>query len=113
MPKAAADHTPIAFVSPLHSLALGEIVDRLGHVKAEAAEIKAREDVLKAELIARGISDAEGALFRVTISEATRWTLDADGIRREMGEGWCLARSKVASVTTVRVSARTGSRKAA
>jgi hypothetical protein len=111
MPKAAADHTPIAFVSPLHNLALGEIVDRLGHVKAEAAEIKAREDTLKAELIARGISSAEGALFRAALSEATRWTLDVERVRREMGEGWCLARSKVAAVTTVRVSARTAGAK--
>jgi hypothetical protein len=113
MPKASADHTPIALVSPLHNLALGEIVDQLGHVKAEAAEIKAREDALRAELIARGIPEAEGMLFRATISEASRWTLDAERIRAEFGDAWCTAHSKVATVVSVRVSARTGATRAA
>jgi hypothetical protein len=74
--------------------------------QAEAAEIKAREHALKAELIARGVSEAEGMLFRATISEATRWTLDAERIRRDMGELWTVARSKVSPVVSVRVSAR-------
>jgi hypothetical protein len=113
MPKASADHTPIPLVSPLHNLSLGEIVDQLGHAKAEAAEIKAREDALKAELIARGVTECEGMLFRATVSEAARWTLDATAIRAEMGDAWCDKRSKVASVTSVRVSARTVARRAA
>jgi hypothetical protein len=113
MPKAKPDDTPIALVSPLSNLSVGEIVDHLGHVKAEAAEVKAREEQLKAELIARGVSEAEGMLFRAVVTEATRWTLDADRIRSEMGEAWCNARSKVSSVTTLRVSARTGAKRAA
>ncbi|MGO8915277.1 MAG: hypothetical protein ACLQJR_05165 [Stellaceae bacterium] len=113
MPKAGADHTPIALVSPLHNLALDEVVDQLGHVKAEAAEIKSREDTLKAELVARGVTEAEGALFRATVSEGTRWTLDTQRVREDMGELWTLARSKVSAVTTVRVSARTGAKRAA
>jgi hypothetical protein len=72
-------------VSLFHNLSTGELADQLGHVKAEAAEIKAREDALRGELIARGVSEAEGALFRATITEATRWTLDAARIREEMG----------------------------
>ncbi len=64
-------------------------------------------------MIARGLPEAEGALFRVTVSQGTRWTLDVERVRSEMGEGWCNERSKVAAVTTVRVSARTGTRKAA
>jgi hypothetical protein len=94
-------------VSLFHNLSLGEIADQLGHVKAEAAEIKAREDALRAELVVRRVSEAEGALFRATLTEATRWTLDAARIREEMGEAWALARSKVAAVTTLRVVART------
>ena len=110
MPKAAAHSTTVSF---FHNLTTGELVDQLGHAKAEAAEIKAREDALKAELIARGIDEAEGILFRGTVTAATRWTLDAEAVRAEMGESWCTARSKVSPVTTVRVSARIGTRRAA
>jgi hypothetical protein len=107
MPKATGDITPI---TTLHNLPLGEIVDQLGRTKADAAEIKAREDLLKAELIVRGVTEAEGELFRASVTEASRWTLD---VKAEFGESWYLARCKIGSVTTVRVSARTGARKAA
>lgn len=60
MPKAIADLTP---VSSLHNSSVGELVDHLGQIKAEAAEIKAVEDALKAELIARGVTEAEGQSF--------------------------------------------------
>jgi len=64
-------------------------------------------------LIARGLPEAEGALFRATVSQSARWTLDVERVMAEMGDGWCDARSKVAAVTTVRISARTGARRAA
>jgi hypothetical protein len=110
MPKATGDIIPI---TTLHNLPLGEIVDQLGRVKAEAAEIKAREDLLKAELTARGVPEAEGDLFRATVTEACRWTLDAERVKAEMGAGWYDARCKVGTVTTIRVSARTGATRAA
>jgi hypothetical protein len=105
MAKATAHLTT---VSPFHNLSIGEIIDHLGHAKAEAAEIKTREDALKAELIARGISEAEGMLFRVTVTEAARWTLDTDRVKAEMGAPWYEARCKVGMSTTVRVSTRRG-----
>ena len=111
MPKAAAQST--LSVSLFHNLAIGELVDQLGHVKAEAAEIKAREDALRAELLVRGVTEAEGMLFRASISESTRWTLDAERVKTEMGELWTVAHSKVSAVTSVRLSARSGSRQAA
>ena len=113
MPKASDHLTSIPSVSPLHNLSAGDLVDRIGAIKAEAAEVKEREDTLKAELIARGLPEAEGVLFRATVSQGARWTLDVERVREEMGEGWCNERSKVAAVTTVRISARTGARKAA
>ncbi len=110
MPKATADLIPI---TPLHNLSLGEIVDQLGHAKVAAADAKATEDALRTALIARGVSEAEGALFRVAVTSGTRWTLNAEAIREEMGELWAIAHSKVSTITSVRVSARTGARKAA
>jgi len=56
-------------------------------------------------MIAKGITEAEGVLFRATGSEALRETLDSDKIREEMGASWCGGRSKIAIITTVRVNA--------
>jgi hypothetical protein len=99
--------------SPFHNLCIGEIVDQLGHAKAALADAHAAESALKAELIARGVTEAEGALFRATVTSGSRWTLNADAIRKELGELWVVSHSKVTTVTTVRVAARTGSRAAA
>jgi hypothetical protein len=105
MPKATADLTLI--ITTLHNLPLAEIVDQLGLVKVGAAEIEARERTLKAELAVRGVTSADGALFQVNVTTASRWTIDTSRVREEMGESWVVARSKVASVTSVRVTART------
>jgi hypothetical protein len=113
MPKASAILSPVPSVSPLHNLSAGDLADELGALKADIADLKAREDALRAELISRNLPEAEGALFRASITEALRQSLDTERVRNEMGTAWCDARSKIAVVTTVRVSARTGSRKAA
>lgn len=103
MPKATADHIS---PRPLHNLPLAEVVDQLGLVKVAAAEIEAREKALKAELAACDVTAADGALFHVNVTIASRWTLDAARIREEMGETWAMARSKVATITSIRVTAR-------
>src|ERR1700737_4998304 len=103
MPKATAD---LISPRPLHNLPLAEIVDQLGLVKVAATEIEAREKTLKAELAARNVREADGALFHVNVTTAARWTIDTSRVREEMGESWVLARSKVATVTTFRTSAR-------
>ena len=110
MPKATGDPTPI---TTRHNDTASYLADELGGIKADMADLKAREDALKAELISRGLPEAEGVLFRATVTEATRWTLDTDRVKAEFGEAWYAARCKVGTVTTVRVSARTGNRQAA
>lgn len=45
-------------------------------------------------------------LFRATVSETLRETLDSEKIKQEMGPSWCSLHSKIAVVTTVRVNAR-------
>ncbi|HLJ18974.1 MAG TPA: hypothetical protein VKU84_02185 [Stellaceae bacterium] len=99
--------------STLHNYSAGDLVDELGALKADLANLKSREDAIRAELIGRGVTEAEGALFRATITEATRWTLDTDRVKAEMGQAWYEGRCKIGTATTVRVSARTGIRKAA
>lgn len=96
-----------------HNLPIETIVDELGAVKAEKAEIERRERVLKDELIARGVETAEGKLYRVAVSAGTRWSLDKDAVTAELGEAWVQKHSKMSTFTTVRVSARTGKEKVA
>ena len=47
---------------------------RAATIEAQIADLKTREDALKAELIARGNTEAEGSLFSAVISTAMRWT---------------------------------------
>jgi hypothetical protein len=44
------------------------IIDELGQLAAEIADLTERQDALKAELVAAGIKSDEGDLFRATVS---------------------------------------------
>lgn len=44
------------------------IIDRLGKIKAQIADLEEKEDELRTRLIASGIDSAEGKLFRATVS---------------------------------------------
>jgi hypothetical protein len=58
-----------------HNHSIAALVDELGDVKAAMADLKTREDAIKAELLVRKISEAEGDLFRATISSTGRRTV--------------------------------------
>jgi hypothetical protein len=113
MPKADNHLTAIPSLSPFHNLTTGAIVDRLGALKAQLADLKADEEALRGELIARKVEAAEGHLFRAAVTESLRQSLDTEQVKAEVGERWYSSRCKIAVTTTVRVSARTGTRKAA
>lgn len=100
MPKATR------ILSHFHNLPVGELVDQLGSVKAEIADLETREKSLRAELLKRCITEAEGAVYAATVTQAMRWTLDAKAVRCEMGDAWWNTRCKSALVTTVTVAAR-------
>src|SRR5436190_22419631 len=78
MPKA------IPIISAFHNLSAGDLADQLGALKAEIAELEAREKFLRDELIRRSDGEVEGSFYRATISDAVRWTLDAKAVRSEM-----------------------------
>ena len=48
-----------------------------------------------------GGTEIEGTVYRATISDAVRWTLDAKAVRGEMGDAWWNARCRQSLVTTV------------
>jgi hypothetical protein len=102
MPKATGHF----ITNPLHNLPLPAVVDELGGLKAQIAELETREKALRAELIRRGTAAVEGAAYSATITEAVRWTLDSKAVRAEMGDGWWTARCRQGVVTTVTVAPR-------
>jgi len=61
----------------------------LGQLSAEIAELEGRRQAFREELIRRGVSEVEGALFRATVSEAVRWTIDSAKVKAEMGVVVC------------------------
>ena len=97
MPKATR------IVSQFHNLPVGEIVDRLGGVKAAIADLQNREKALRDELLSRSVPQVEGAQFGAIITQSIRWTLDTKAVKAEMGEGWWDARCRQSLVTTVNV----------
>ena len=84
-------------------------IDELGTLKAKIAELKKREDELKDILESAGVTKAEGELFRVTITESVRETLDMEAVRAKLSPQFIRAHTKETHYTTVRVSARKGS----
>ena len=103
----------IVSVSPYHNHSTGALADELGRLATEIAELEGRRKAFREEMIRRGVAEAEGALYRATITDAGRWTIDAKTVRSEMGEPWWDARCRQSLVTTVAVKALVASSKLA
>ena len=100
MPKA------MPTLSPFHNLPAGEVVDQLGSVKAQIADLETREKALRDELIRRSITSAAGDAYDASVTETVRWTLDTKALKAEMGAAWYDARCRQALITTVKVEPR-------
>jgi hypothetical protein len=105
MAKAPTNITP---VSPYHNRSVGDLADEIGTLCTEIADLEARRKVFREELIRRDVAEAEGTLFRATVSEAVRWTVDSAKVKAEMGAAWWNARCRQSLVTTIAVKARHG-----
>ena len=83
-------------------------IDRLGVVKAQIAALKREEDELKTVLIENGPGAYEGDLYRCTVSQTDRETLDMEAVRAKLSPQFIRAHTNVTPVTMVRVVARVG-----
>ena len=71
----------------LHGLSPGELADEVGAVKAQIAAREDRIEVLKAEAVRRGLTEADGELFRITLSAPTfQFRIDSKLLRQVMGD---------------------------
>ena len=85
-----------------------KVIDALGDLKAEIANLEQIEAKLKKQIIDSGVRVFEGELFRVTVSVLERETLDMEAVRNKLSPQFIEAHTSVKEVTTLRVSARKG-----
>jgi hypothetical protein len=84
----------------------GSLVDELGALKAQIAELSAREKEITNLLKASNEAAIDGDLFRATISDSERETLDSKLVRELLTPEQVVSCTKTTFVTTVRVGAR-------
>ena len=82
------------------------LVDTLGSLKAQIANLAAKEKTVKDLLIANGNGTYEGDFFRVTVSTSERATLDVAAAKTKLAPQFIAAHTTVVEVTAVRVVAR-------
>jgi hypothetical protein len=71
----------------LRGLSAGELADAVGAVKAKISDLEAELDTLKAEAVRRDLREAEGKLFRVTLSPpGSHLRIDGTLLRRVFGD---------------------------
>ena len=87
---------------------LTKIIDDLGALKARIADLEAQEKALKQALADLSPGAYEGELFRLSISESERETLDMKAVREHLSRQFIQAHTNVTPVRTLRVVARTG-----
>lgn len=87
---------------------LTKTIDALGEIKAQIAALKTKEDELKAALGDLDVGAYEGELFRLSISETNRETLDMKAVRAHLSRQFIAAHTNVTPVRTLKVSARSG-----
>lgn len=78
-------------------------VDELFAVRAEIAKLKAREEDLKKLVMDMAPRERFGRDAEASVSQSERSSIDTKALRAEMGDEWVDARSKVSTVTTIRV----------
>ena len=87
-------------------ITLGNLVDELGILKAEIAELELREKKIKAILIESGEDLIKGLVYQAAISETERVTLDSTKVRSFLTSVQLIACQRIATVVTVLVGAR-------
>ena len=85
---------------------LGNIVDKLGHIKAQIANLEAQATELKDILVDAGEDSVDGKLFRATVSYSSRTYLDQALVKSFLTLDQIKAATKETPQVTVRVVSR-------
>ena len=87
---------------------IAALVDDLGVLKAQIADLALREKAIKDQLVEAGPGAFEGEFYRAAVSVSQRETLDMDAVREKLSPQFIAAHTKVTETVSVRVSARSG-----
>jgi hypothetical protein len=83
-------------------------IDELGHVRAQLAQLKEKEEALKRVIVEMGEGAHEGELFRATVIESKRANLDIEWVRSKLSKKAIAAHTSYTPFISVRLTARTG-----
>lgn len=89
-----------------------QIVDDLGFLKAQIADLEKQETVLKAKLAASGLKEIDGLFYSATVTTRDTVRLESDKVRSLLTPAQIIACSKTTSSIVVSVTAPIGRRKA-
>jgi hypothetical protein len=87
---------------------LSATIDALGDIKAQIADLTAKEKALKDALADLTPGAYEGELFRLSISQSDRDNLDMKAVREKLSDQFIRAHTTTTTVRSLRVSARNG-----
>lgn len=87
---------------------LTKVIDDLGALRAQIAELTAREKAIKESLEGLKAGAYEGDTFRLTISDSVRETLDMAAVREKLSPQFIAAHTNRTEVRTFKLGARTG-----
>jgi hypothetical protein len=87
----------------MEKITIENLVDEMGYVKAQIAELEARAKTLREVFLATTETTAVGDAYQVERTDAVRWTLKSKDVRAEMGDAWWNARCATATVTTLTI----------
>lgn len=92
---------------------VAQLVDELGHFKAEIAKVAKKAKAIEDQLKAKGAGRYEGDLFDATVSEYQRSSLDQDAVRAKLSPQFLAAHTKTTDVVKIDVRAKLTAVKAA
>lgn len=81
----ATNTTPGKF----HNLNAAQLADALGQADALAKAAQAEVDAIKAEIKARGMSEAVGDFFTLTVTEQIQGRIDTAAVKALLGDDYC------------------------
>lgn len=84
------------------------LIDDLGVVRAEIADLLRQERFIKRQLDGLGVGTHEGTLFRVAIVDTVKKRLDMKAVRAKLTPQFIRAHTKQHPDRSYRVSARSG-----
>jgi hypothetical protein len=92
-------------IKPKAMTDLKNLVDDFGKLKAEISALTEKEKIIRDKLVASGLTEINGNLFRATISKQERSTLDSAKVRALLAPAQLIACTVTAEVTMVKCNA--------